>query len=349
MADTWLTIEQAAVTLGLSVRTVNRHIVAGKLPSRLQDGRREVLVQVPADKAAMASMGASVGATAPRQTFDDSPFGAVLSPFASDTPSVTGPAIAGHATVNIPPPATFDRPSGPSSDRPSDRPTDAPHHSNINAETVLALADNANEKAELAVSAYQALARATDVQFQHVRRSARLAWTSVAVMGLGVSVAVGWTTHHLTRQQVQSQFLREQIEAKAATADTLSAERETLRAELSAARQEAARAEGKAGVLTDSQARLEAEVRDARTTATDAQARLADAQVKEAQARAEWQALREANARQTPPATQPVRPAADDARAERKPDTGDREQGVQAPRGARTGIQPGPVTHRGED
>ena len=32
----WITIEQAAVMLGLSVRTVNRHIAAGKLQSRLQ-------------------------------------------------------------------------------------------------------------------------------------------------------------------------------------------------------------------------------------------------------------------------------------------------------------------------
>ena len=349
MADTWLTIEQAAVTLGLSVRTVNRHIVAGKLPSRLQDGRREVLVQVPADKAAMASAGATVGASAARPAFDDSPFGAVLSPFASDAPSVTGPAITGHATVNIPPPSAFDSPSDSGPDRLSDRPSDAPHQSNINAETVLALADNANEKAELAVSAYQALARATDVQFQHVRRSARFAWASVAVMGLGVSVAVGWTTHHLTKQQVQSQFLREQIEAKATTADALSAERETLRAELSTAKEEAARAGGKADALSDATTRLEAEVRDARTQVTDVQTRLTDAQVKEAQARAEWQALRDAAARQAAPATQPVRPPAEGARVESQKESSRPEQGVQTPRGARTGIQPGPMSHRGAD
>ena len=43
----WITIEQAAVTLGLSVRTVNRHMAAGKLQSRLNgEGRREVLVSV---------------------------------------------------------------------------------------------------------------------------------------------------------------------------------------------------------------------------------------------------------------------------------------------------------------
>ena len=46
MADSWQTIEQAAVSLRMSVRTVNRHIVAGKIQSRLTDGRREVLVDL---------------------------------------------------------------------------------------------------------------------------------------------------------------------------------------------------------------------------------------------------------------------------------------------------------------
>src|SRR5688500_2939461 len=67
MADTWLTIEQAAVTLGLSVRTVNRHIHAGKIQSRLHDGRREVLVRIPddaADEPADAEADDGAGATA---------------------------------------------------------------------------------------------------------------------------------------------------------------------------------------------------------------------------------------------------------------------------------------------
>ena len=270
MADTWLTIEQAAVTLGLSVRTVNRHIVAGKIPSRLQDGRREVLVQTPSDKAS---------------AIDDSPFGAVLSPFASDGPSVTGPAIAGHATVTIPPPGSAASRSSSDTD---DRSSDNPSRSQIDTETVLALADNANEKAELAVSAYQALARATDVQFQHVRRSARFAWSAVAVMALGVSAAVGGTTYYLTKSHVQTQYLQEQVQAKTGVADTLSAERETLRAELSAAKEQAAHSDGKASALTDVQSRLE-------TNAKEAQARATDAQTKEAQARAELETLRTAS------------------------------------------------------
>jgi hypothetical protein len=290
MADTWLTIEQAAVALGLSVRTVNRHIVAGKIPSRLQDGRREVLVQMPAD----ARSAPSPAGPSP----DASPFAAVLNPFASDAMSATGPAIAGHATVTIPPP----------SDRALDRPSDTPSHASVDAETVLALADSAAEKAEMAVSAYQALARATDTQFQHVRRSARLAWASVAVMALGVSVAVGWTTHHLTKSQVTTQHLRQQVESKSAATDTLSAEREGLRAELTAAKEQAARAEGKASALSDVQTKLESDIREA-------QARAADAQTREARARAEWEALLASTRPATAASTQPVnRPS--DARAD---------------------------------
>ena len=298
MADTWLTIEQAAVTLGLSVRTVNRHMAAGKIESRLQDGRREVRVTVPD---APSDAHATRSATATDAASAASPFAAVLNPF-TDAP--TGPAIAGHATVTIPPANArpTDWSSDTPSDRMSDRPSDTAHGSHLSAETVLALADNAAEKAEMAVAAYQALARSTDAQFQHVRRSARFAWAAVAVMAAGVSVAVGWTAHHLTKTQVQAQYLRQQAESKMATADTLSAERETLRAELSVAKEQAARAEGKASALSDVQTKLESDIKDTR-------ARLTDAQTKEAAARAELAAA--SNRPTTKPVSQPS-----DARAD---------------------------------
>src|SRR6478609_6262716 len=63
MSDIWQTIEQAAVTLGLSVRTVNRHITAGKLDSRLFEGRREVRIPSSAN---FGSAMPSVGATSAR-------------------------------------------------------------------------------------------------------------------------------------------------------------------------------------------------------------------------------------------------------------------------------------------
>ncbi len=75
MAGNWQTVEQAAVALGLSVRTVNRHITAQKLKSRLMDGRREVFVP-SADQP-------------PLNTPTDVPNGSVPTPQAADNDTTT--------------------------------------------------------------------------------------------------------------------------------------------------------------------------------------------------------------------------------------------------------------------
>ena len=250
MADTWLTIEQAAVALGLSVRTVNRHIVAGKIQSRLNDGRREVLVDMPEDVS-----------DAPSDPLSD-PIGAAI-----NAASAASPFAANRVTIDsqkTPPSPDAARQASDYARQASDevrRASESTIHSpDFDPSTVLALADNAAEKAELAISAYQALARSTDMQFQHVRRSARLAWASVAVMAAGVAVAVGWTTHYMTRAQVEGRHLQQQVTQTSATAEQLSAERETLRAQLAAAREQAARAEGQVSAMADAQARTESRV-----------------------------------------------------------------------------------------
>ena len=233
MADTWLTIEQAAVALGLSVRTVNRHIVADKIQSRLNEGRREVLVSMP-DEGADGYDASSDASSA-------------ASPFAAERLTIDsqGADYARQAS-------DYARQASDHVRQVSEGAVQAPV---VDTNTVLALADNAAEKAELAISAYQALARATDTQFRSVRRSARVAWTAVAVMAAGVSVAVGWTTHYLTKAQVEGQHLQQQVRTTADMAERVSAERETLRAELSAAREQAARAEGKVSVMSEAHAR----------------------------------------------------------------------------------------------
>ena len=262
MADTWLTIEQAAVALGLSVRTVNRHIVAGKIQSRLNEGRREVLVDMP-DPASDASsdfptdeIGAAIDAAA-------------ASPFAASRVTVDSRDTADYARRV----SDFARQASDQVRQASEGTLHSPDQpQGFDPNTVLALADNAAEKAELAISAYQALARATDTQFRHVRRSARAAWASVAVMAAGVAVAVGWTTHYLTKAQVEGSHLRQQVRQVTEEANYASAERNTLRTELTAAREQAARAEGQVTALSDTQARLEAraEARQAATTMASA-------------------------------------------------------------------------------
>jgi hypothetical protein len=245
MADTWLTIEQAAVALGLSVRTVNRHIVAGKIQSRLNDGRREVLVDMPEELSDGATDGPS------------DPIGAAI-----NAASAASPFAAQRLTIDSQgktATADYARQASDFARQASDRVRQASEATvqsvdqppAFDSGTVLALADNAAEKAELAISAYQALARSTDAQFRHVRRSARLAWSSVAVMAAAVAVAVGWTTHYLTKAQVEGTHLQERVRQTSVETDRVSAERDGLRSQLAAAREQAARAEGQVTAMAD--------------------------------------------------------------------------------------------------
>jgi hypothetical protein len=47
MATAWQTVEEAALTLGISSRTLHRRIARNELETRLENGRREVLVTLP--------------------------------------------------------------------------------------------------------------------------------------------------------------------------------------------------------------------------------------------------------------------------------------------------------------
>jgi chromosome segregation ATPase len=159
-------------------------------------------------------------------------------------------------------------PLGAGEPAPSASPSTVSHvtTTGIDADTVLALADNAASKAEMAVTAYQTLARVADAQVRQARRGARVAWAAVAIMVVGVTGAVGWATHRLTRTSVELDEMQRNIAAADETNRSLSAKWEsalvahdaaqkslraehqtienTLRTELSSAKTQAAHAEG---------------------------------------------------------------------------------------------------------
>lgn len=284
MADTWLTIEQAAITLGLSTRTVNRHITGGKLPSRLKEGRREVLVQLP-DTGSRAGVnggspnGSLYAAHAPPTHSNGahsngahvSTNGALASANTASSPTATrvasgsvseGPGAVGQTaptsqasngasnTPGAPHPdpghtATSTTASNPPTDSSRAATTDPTHgearsdasqthvlnEPEYDVDTVLALA--ASDKADLAVAAYQTLARMAEQQTQTLRRGAYVAWGMVGVMVIGVAVAIGWASHRLAQAESDSR--------KAAEA---AGQVDQLTQRLSAAEQAAARAQG---------------------------------------------------------------------------------------------------------
>lgn len=249
-AGTWHTVEHAAVALGLSVRTVNRHIQAGKLRSRLAEGRREVFVPAPPieDEAPSAS--------------SDSTSDEPVKPDGQQTPS--DPPQAAQRT----------QPPSSSTASPELKGTTSsvggqpiPPFANAVAydvESALARADNAADKAELAVSAYQNLAHSIELQAQSARRGAKVAWTIVAVLAVAAGVATYWTATTVTEARMKAEELEREAKAKAEeleretraaskAAEDNSAELERLRARLSNAEHDAAYAKGKAEVLEHAQ------------------------------------------------------------------------------------------------
>jgi hypothetical protein len=266
MSDQWQTIEQAAVTLGLSVRTVNRHITNGKLQSRLFEGRREVLI--PSDVLG------GIGVASNKDT-------AASTATSSVTPNTTGSAEPSTAEVaervaTAQPSTAADQATASSSAAP-----DTDNRQRVTAEvaadkpldlqTMLTLADSIDDKATLAVAAYQTLARSAELQAQGLRKVAFGAWASVGVLAVGVVVATGWGMRRLTLAESHAEqnarelaFHKENAQTTASRyADELrrvTVERDTVRSELATVRSEGDVLRGRVQVLTADKRWAEASV-----------------------------------------------------------------------------------------
>src|SRR4051812_3060479 len=229
MADTWLTIEQAAVTLNLSVRTINRHINAGKLQSRLHEGRREVLVSLATSvaDAAPADERDTVAERAERAERAD------RSDKWADKPepvNVRGVGVgSGGATPFSAEQVNDNAPNFVFGGSLGGAPVG---HGGIEAETMLALADQAADKVDLAISAFQTLARTAENQRATSQKSARFAWAAVSVMVLGVIGAVGWTSHYLTKTTVENLDLHNKLSDARATLNTVTEQSQTQQEKL---------------------------------------------------------------------------------------------------------------------
>jgi hypothetical protein len=114
----------------------------------------------------------------------------------------------------------------------SDKPTDL--------ETMLALTDSIDDKATLAVSAYQTLARSAETQVQSLRKVAFGAWAVVGVMAAAIIVAVGWATHRLTSAEVTASHLQEKVSKQDEDLRKLSNDHEMARKRIEAMGSEAA-------------------------------------------------------------------------------------------------------------
>jgi hypothetical protein len=198
MAYAWQSVEEAAVTLGISTRTLHRRISKGEVETRLENGRREVLVCLPDEEVE----------------------------FEPDAPDMTD-------SVSAPPSTPL------SSMDPSDRGTAI-----VLAEKEIQLANEKVRRTELALAAFQHTSTLLQKEATRTRISARCAWAAVAVLSVGVYVAVGWTASQVTRYRTDNANLNQQLKAVSDVADKTAAEREKYREERDRARETAARADG---------------------------------------------------------------------------------------------------------
>ena len=239
MPEVWQTIEQAAVTLGLSVRTVNRHITGGKLESRLFEGRREVLVSLPDPVKVPDPVKPSATSTrptaAPAESTVNFTMGSAAPSSAASASAEPSPAAPAYDSVRR---AMF---ANDTDEKPLD------------LRTMLTLADSADDKASLAVAAYQTLAHTAEIQVQSLRRVALGAWAAVGLMAAGAIVAVGWGTYRLTSAEGTASYLRNQVSEQKGEIGQLTNERDRVKSELVKVQIESARLQDRLSQLADAQ------------------------------------------------------------------------------------------------
>jgi hypothetical protein len=200
MAYAWQSVEEAAVTLGVSSRTLHRRISKGEVETRLEDGRREVLVCLPDPEPEVADQ--TQGMTDDSEMLGESP---------SATPSEPNSAI-------------------------------------VLAKMEIALANEKVRRTELALAAFQHTSTLLQQEASRTRISARCAWAAVAVLSVGVYVAVGWTASQVTAFRTNNANLTQQLHQATVTVDQKTAEVEKYREERDQAKQAAARVEGELSV-----------------------------------------------------------------------------------------------------
>ena len=225
MASAWQTLEEAALTLGISSRTLHRRLARGEFQTRMENGRREVLVII-----------------ADPQIPDRPPM--------ADTPIPEMPDVADmSATFEIPSDTTVGEMSEAAdmSDM-SDAPTT--ELSDEIQTTMLALHEDRIRRTDLAIMAYQQSVNVTAADARRAHRNTRIAIGVAGGMVTCAFVVALWATHSVTRAKGDVEHLNDVVRQLSDTADNRAKEIEKLRNQAQDARVAAARVEGELSAVS---------------------------------------------------------------------------------------------------
>jgi hypothetical protein len=211
MATAWQTLEEPALTLGISSRTLHRRIARGEFETRLANGRREVLVTIP-DPQPAAPTQDSPPAPHPQPTLSDMSAPAPDTAHSSDIPS----ALSADVT-----------------------------------QTMLTLHEDRVRRTDLAILAYQQSVSVAAAEARRVRIGSRVAWSLAASLTVICFLTVTWATHKLTRASAHVDALSHKLNELSANTDAMSRQANLARQEAEFARIAAARAEGQLFMLRE--------------------------------------------------------------------------------------------------
>ena len=207
MAYEWQTVEQAAVTLGISGRTLARRIAKGDIENRLHNGRREVFICLPDEPEP----------TTPQAIVEERP--SIIDP----SGTAIGAVNAAAAAVNSAPQSVMHDP---------------------NVTHALLVSEDRARRAEMAILVIQQSTQLVQHEVARARLGACWAWGIVAGLGVGAMVAVAWTTEQVTNSRLRNEHLQERALLATQQAEKLTHDNELLRERSEQAMQAVARASG---------------------------------------------------------------------------------------------------------
>jgi hypothetical protein len=243
MAEAWQTLEEAALTLGISSRTLHRRLARGEFQTRMASGRREVLVVVEPrdpslDRLAAAASRRVTSANASAAESDT-----------TDTPAATD--ATSYSTDDYSPPGE------PAADEVQ--------------QTMLALHEDRIRRTDLAIMAYQQSVTVAAADARRAVTRSRVAWSVAGILSVAVALGSMWATHRLTQASGQVSHLSDNVRQLSETVEVKAREITELRQDAQTAKVAAARAEGE---LAAAKRQVE-QLADAQQAATAAAARVA--------------------------------------------------------------------------
>jgi outer membrane murein-binding lipoprotein Lpp len=215
MAEAWQTLEEAALTLGISSRTLHRRLARGEFQTRMENGRREVLVVIEErdpslDRLAAAGRkGMSHGVTDAAADTSASAADMATTPDAAED---YGNAIGGAAEAV--------------------------------QQTMLALHEDRIRRTDLAIMAYQQSVMVAGAEARRAVTRSRVAWSVAGVMAVAMFLGVTWATHRVTQATAEVSQLADNVRQLSGAVEVKSREIQELTRDSQAAKVSAARAEG---------------------------------------------------------------------------------------------------------